>query len=241
MCKVNLISIFIAVLLMTSSTVTADNNIGAYELIYQEQETGTDPYQVKFIVTDDYLRIEQLDDKSGYVIYDNKKRVVHSIAHQDKMVLIIPEYKYKKPDLNKLVNVDYYVIPDAPKISGKDIYSYQVVSLSEPKEKCMDILLAEGLLQDVRKTLTDYQKILVGQQSRLLEATPEEYRSGCFLSDQVFNEGDYYEKGLPIQEWHSNGKSRLLLSYKKVKVNPEIFHAEEGYQSYSLGGLTEAN
>jgi len=213
---------------------SARGSIDAYELIYEEQEPDTDSYQVKFTVTDCCLRIDQLGDQSGYIIYDNKLHVVYSVAHHDTSVLVIPEYKYKKPDFTETIKVDYHIIPDAPTISGKSIYDYRVTSSDQDKQKCMVIKLAEGLLPEVSSVFMAYQMMLAGQQSRLLDATPKEYQSGCYLYDQVFNEGEYYQKGLPVQEWHSNGKSRLLLSYKKIKVDPEIFQFEESYKKYSL-------
>ena len=232
--KKNYCSLLFFSLILNSINVIAGINVDAYELIYEEQETGTDSYKVKFTVTDRYLRIDQLDDQSGYIVYDNNKHVIHSVAHHDQSILVIHRSDYHMPDLSKLVNLEYKAVPDAPKISGKAIYNYRATSLIAPKEKCLDIKLAEGLLYDVAHMLLDYQEVLVGQQSRLLASTPEEYRSNCFLYDQVFNKGAYYRKGLPIQEWHSNGKTRLLISYKKVKVDPVIFQTEESYQKYSL-------
>ena len=232
MTKIN--SLLLALLFFTYSNASAETGIDAYELIYDEQETGTDPYQVKFTVTNRYLRIDQLGDQSGYVIYDNKQQLVHSVVHHDESVLVIPKYDYQKPDLSKTVEVSYSIIPDAPKIASQSIYSYRVNAADKNKEKCMDIILAEGLLPEVSSVLISYQKMLAGQQSRLLKTTPKEYQSSCFLYDQVFNEGDYYHKGLPIQEWHSNGKRRLLVSYKKVKVDPVIFKSEKAYKRYSL-------
>ncbi|MDH5611817.1 MAG: hypothetical protein OEY66_05115 [Gammaproteobacteria bacterium] len=212
----------------------AVNSVDAYELIYEEREPGTDSYQVKFIVTEHYLRIDQLGDSSGYVVYDDNQHLVYSVAHNDKSVLVVPEYQYKKPDFTGAITVDYYIIPDAPTITGKSIYLYRATSSAVDKQKCLDIKLAEGLLPEVSNILMSYQKMLAGQQSHLLDATPKEYQSTCYLYDQVFNDGDYYHKGLPIQEWHSNGKSRLLLSYKKIKIDPEIFQLEQTYQKYSL-------
>jgi len=234
MIKINFYSLFIALVAFNCFNAYAEKDTDAYELIYEEQEVGTDLYHVKFTVTDHYLRIDQLGDLSGYVIYDAVKHVIHSVSHHDKTVLVIPVYAYQKPDMSKLVNVQYFSMPDVPKISGKTIYSYQVVSSDKNKQKCMDIMLAEDFMPEVTRVFASYQKILAGQQSRLLEATPEEYKNSCFLYDQIFNEGDYYHKGLPIQEWHSNGKSRLLVTYKKVKVDPEIFRSEESYEKYSL-------
>lgn len=221
-------------LFLGSFHVNAATMVDAYELIYEEKEAGTDVYQVKFTISERYLRIDQLGDPSGYVVYDDKKHVIHSVAHQDESVLVIPQYSYEKSDLLKLVDVAYDPVPDAPKISGKGIHTYRVTSSNNTKQKCTDIQLAEGLLPEVTRILAAYQKMIAGQQSRLLKTTPKEYQDGCFLSDQIFNEGDYYLKGLPIQEWHSNDKSRLLVSYKKVKVDPEIFQSNEPYEKYSL-------
>ncbi len=232
--KINYYSLLSVFLFFNGFNANAGIKVDAYELVYEEQEIGTDPYKVKFTVTDRYLRIDQLGDQSGYIIYDDKKHLVHSVAHHDESVLVIPKYAYQKPDLSKVVDVEYYIVPDAPKIAGQSIYTYRVTASDKTKEKCMDIILAEGLLPEVAGIFSSYQKMLAGQQSRLLKATPKEYQGSCFLSDQVFNEGDYYLKGLPIQEWHSNGKSRLLISYKKVKVDPAIFVSEESYQKYSL-------
>lgn len=227
-------SLLFVLLFFNHLNASAEASIDAYELIYDEQEIGTDPYQVKFTVTNRYLRIDQLGDLSGYVIFDDKKKVIYSVAHHDESVLVIPKYGYQKPDLTKAVDIAYAIIPDAPKIESKATYRYRVTASDKSKKKCMDIILAEGLLPEVTGIFASYQKILAGQQSRLLEATPKEYQSSCFLSDQVFNEGDYYRKGLPIQEWHSNGKTRLLTSYKKVKVDSRIFKSEEAYKKYSL-------
>lgn len=214
--------------------VYAEDRIDAFELVYEEREAGTEAYQVKFTVTDRYLRIDQLDDESGYVVYDDKQRIVRSVTHHDQSILLIPDYAYQKPDFSNLVDVEYISVSEAPAIAGKSIYSYRAVTADESRETCMDIKLAEGLIPEVTTLLASYQKILAGQQSRLLAATPEEFRGRCFLYDQVFNEGDYYSKGLPIYEWHSNGKSRLLLTYKKIAVDAAIFKSEEKYKEYSL-------
>ena len=231
--KYNQLLTLLALLFVVFKAGAADK-LDAYELIYEEQESGTEPYQVKFTVTDRYIRIDQMDDQSGYIVYDDDKHVIHSVVHQDESILVIPRYDYHRPDFRQLVELEYSALPDVPKIADKTIFNYRVVSTAEPKEKCLDIKLAEGLLPEVSQLFYDYQEMLAAQQSRLLAATPEEFRTACYLYDQVFNKGDYYKKGLPIQEWHSNGKTRLLISYKKVTVEPEFFNSVESYQKYSL-------
>lgn len=224
----------LAITLLFSISFGVKAEVKAYELIYEEQETGIDPYLVKFIITDRYIRIDDLADQSGYVLYDRKNNIIHSVAHHDESILLIKKYNYQVPDFTKIIHLEYTAMPDVPKISGKNIYHYQVTSLDEPKEKCLDIMLAEGFLPEVTQMLTSYQKMMAGQQSLLLKTTPKEYQGSCFLYDQIFNEGDYYQKGLPIQEWHSNGRSRLLTSFNKVKVDSTLFKLEKNYRTYSL-------
>lgn len=234
MSKIYQLFLLIMLHLLTGFQASANAMIEAIELVYEEQEAGTGVYQIKYTVTERYLRIDHADDQGGYIVYDDGLRKIYSVVHQDRSVLVIPEYVYQKPDLAALVDVVYVDVADAPAISGKTVYAYRVTVADKSKEICMDIMLAEGLLPDVSRLFIAYQKILTGQQSRLLKTVPEEYRSTCFLYDQVFNEGDYYKKGLPIREWHSNGKSRLLTSYKKIQVDASLFQYEPDYEKYSL-------
>jgi len=39
---------------------------------------------------------------------------------------------------------------------------------------------------------------------------------------------------LPIQEWHSNERFKILSSYKKVNVNPGKFIVPEKYRQFSV-------
>ncbi|MGB5641966.1 MAG: hypothetical protein WBO16_02625, partial [Gammaproteobacteria bacterium] len=97
-----------------------------------------------------------------------------------------------------------------------------------------DIQLVPGLLPQAADSLRAFQKIVSGQHVINLEKTPDEFRTPCYLVDQVYNKGDYYSKGFPIQEWHSNGRMRQLLDYKETEVDTSIFTIPEEYRQYSL-------
>jgi len=98
----------------------------------------------------------------------------------------------------------------------------------------MDIQLVPGLLPEVTKSLQSFQKIISAQQVLNLEQTPEEFKTPCYLVDQVYNKGDYYRKGLPIQEWHSNEKRRQLMNFEDIEVDVSIFKIPQEYRQYSL-------
>ena len=84
------------------------------------------------------------------------------------------------------------------------------------------------------RSLQRFQRIISGKNIASLENTPEEYKTPCYLVDQVYNNGDYYSKGFPIQEWHSNEKRRQLMNYEDAEVDAAIFKIPEEYRQYSL-------
>ncbi len=231
--RLHFFAVFIIVICLAKTTHAAEK-ISAYELLYNEQETGTDIYPVRFTVTNRFIRIDDLSDDSGYILYDDSENKIYSVSHFDKAVLVIPAYKYEKPDMQSKINKVYEPFLNAPKISDKAVYNYRVNSAADPEDVCVDIQLVPDLLPGVTKILREYQKVIAGQQARSLKNTLEEYQTTCFIYNQVFNDGEYYLKGMPVQEWHSNGKKRILTSYKKKDISSKLFERSEDYREYSL-------
>ena len=235
--RIRFLSIYIVygVCLLLSSSVKASESVAAVKLIYQEQEQGIEPYVLTYTVTSDYVKIDDEADNSGYIIYDIKANSINSVNHHDQAILVIPEYPVKdfKPGFN--VDIEYEIFKDAPTIAGKQVYSYKVRAITDKaNDACMKIQLVPGLLPDVANSLQGFQRLMSGQHASTLEQTPEEYRTPCYLVDQVYNKGEYYSKGLPIHEWHSNEKMRQLLNYEEVKVDVSIFKIPKEYRQYSL-------
>lgn len=213
----------------------ASNEIDAVMLVYQEVEQGVDPYVVNYIITDSHIRIEDTSDESGYIIYDIKHNRIRSVSHFDKTILLIPEYERVSYVPDYKLDIEYKLMDDAPKISGKSVYSYRVSAIKDNKSQlCMDIQLVPGLLPDEASSLQKFQALVSGQHALNLNKTPEEFLTPCYLTGLVFNEGDYYKKGLPIQEWHSNEKKRILIDYRAVKVAADIFETPIDYREYSI-------
>jgi len=105
----------------------------------------------------------------------------------------------------------------------------------DKEETCTDVQLVEGLLPEVRGILQNYQKVMSGQQVRMTDNKITEMQPSCFYADQIYNSGAYYEKGLPIQEWHSNDRSKMLTTYRKISVASDKFNIPESYRQFSVG------
>jgi len=221
--------------LLLSSAVYSAESVNAVKLTYQEQEQGVDPYVVTYTMSSEFLRIDDEADNSGYIIYDLKQNRIYSISHYDQSILVVPQYPEKefKPGFN--LDIEYKLLENAPMISQKKVYNYRVNAVTKvSSETCMDIQLVPGLLPEVTKSLQSFQKIISAQHTLNLEQTPEEFKTPCYLVDQVYNKGDYYSKGLPIQEWHSNDKRRQLMNFENTEADAAIFKIPQEYRQYSL-------
>lgn len=206
-----------------------------YRLDYMEREPGVDDYEVIMLVSDRYIRIEQPGDDSGYIVYDDKDRTIYSVSHFDKATLVIKPFAFSDKNAPAKATVEYLELADAPQVSGNSIYNYRVFTgEGESEETCTEIQLVENILPEVRSILKNYQQVVSGQQVKMVDNKITDMKNACFYIDQVYNAGAYYDRGMPIQEWHSNERFKLLTSYKKVKVSKDKFNVPQYYRQFSI-------
>lgn len=206
-----------------------------YQLLYIEREAGLDEYEVTMLVSDRYLRIDETGEKSGFIIYDDKNKVIYSVSHQDKSVLVIKEHKFSEKNSPVKSSVEYLQLADAPTVSGNVIYNYRVFTgEGDNEETCTEIQLVENILPKVRKILRNYQKVVSGQQVKMTDNKITDTQTACFYVDQIYNTAAYYEKGMPIQEWHSNERFKVLSTYKKITINKDKFTIPEKYRQFTI-------
>jgi|GEM_PF-1435322 len=237
-----LFSVLVLCYEVAAKTNTANDKASqeVYQLTYIEREPGTDEYEVTMLVSDRFIRIDEVGEESGYIIYDDKKRVIYSVGHQDQSILVIKQHEFSENDSPVKSNVEYLQLADAPTVSGKNIYNYRVfiktgAGVVDEEETCTEIQLVEDLLPEVRMILQNYYKVVSGQQVKMVDNKITEMQTSCFYVDQIYNSAAYYEKGLPIQEWHSNERSKILRTYNKISVDPDKFKIPKNYRQFSVG------
>jgi hypothetical protein len=220
-----------------NSSEKTDIKTEVYQLSYIEREPGTDDYEVTMLISDRYIRIDEPANDSGYIVYDDKDRVIYSVSHHDQSVLLIKQFKFSEKDSPAKGSVEYLQLADAPDVSGKNIYNYRVYIEAEKgveETTCTELQLVEGLLPEVRAILKRYQNVVSGQQVKMVDNRITDMQTACFYIDQIYNTGAYYDKGLPIQEWHSNERFRVLTSYKLIKADDKKFTVPGNYRQFSI-------
>jgi len=206
--------ILFTVLLVLSAGISAqakDENEEVYKLSYLEREPGIDEYEVTMLISARYIRVDEEGESSGFIIYDDKDKVIYSVSHHDESVLVIKEHVFTTDNLPVKPTIEYLPLADAPMVSGKAVFNYRVYikesnskAENESEETCIEVQLVENLLPEVRTILQNYQKVVSGQQVKMSDNKITEMQTACYYIDQIYNTGAYFEKGLPIQEWHSN-------------------------------------
>ena len=241
MMKIKVLSSFLVIVFFLISFVNVlaevepGGKLKGYELTYQEREPGVDPYEVRMLVSRRFLRIDEPADDSGYIVYDDKVKTIFSVSHFDRKILVIKQDMFSADDAGVEFSVEYMQLTDAPKVSGRNMFNYRVRTGKDTTgQTCAELQLVEGLLPEVTAMLKNYQQVISGQQVKLLKRTIKEVQTACYLVDQIYNEGLYYDKGLPVQEWHSNEKSRMLLDYRKVEINAAEFDLPDSYTRFSM-------
>ena len=219
------------------------DGLEVYKLSYLEREPGIDEYEVTMLISARYIRIDEEGESSGFIVYDDKDKVIYSVSHHDKSVLVIKEHVFTTDNLPVKPTIEYLPLADAPTVSGKNVFNYRVYinennskseNENENEETCIEVQLVENLLPEVRVILQNYQKVVSGQQVKMVDNEITELQTACYYIDQIYNTGAYFEKGLPIQEWHSNERSKILTGYSKVSVASDKFKIPQDYRQFSI-------
>ena len=235
--------ILLTVLLVLSAAISAQTkkeDLDVYKLSYIEREPGTDEYEVTMLISSRYIRVDEEGENSGFIVYDDKDKVIYSVSHHDQSVLVIKQHVFSIENLPVKPKVEYLPLADAPMVSGKAVFNYRVYvnennSDGESEETCIEVQLVEDLLPEVRTILQNYQKVVSGQQVKMVDNKITDTQTACYYIDQIYNTGAYFEKGLPVQEWHSNDRSKILTGYSKLSVDPDKFKIPEEYRRFSIG------
>jgi len=222
------------------STITLAENAKqteqVYKLSYLEKEPGIDEYEVTLLISPRYIRIDEKGEDSGFIVYDDQEKIIYSVSHYDQSVLVIHQHAFTTEQRPVKSTIEYLQLADAPKVSGKIIFNYRNFIRIDggDEETCMEVQLVEDLLPEVRGIMQNYQKIVSGQQVKMTDNKITDIQTGCYYVDQIYNTGAYYEKGLPIHEWHSNDRSKVLTGYEKILIKTDKFTIPKNYRQFSI-------
>ena len=210
-------------------------SIQVTELRYIEREPGIDDFELVVQVGERFMRIDDMTDDSGYIVFDDDKKTIFSVSHFDRSVLVIEPFDFSKSDSPANYETEYLELSDAPAVSDNNVFNYrEYTGKGKEEETCIEVQLVENLMPEVRRMLKNYLNVVSGQQVKMTDNKITDIQTACYFVSQIYNTGSYYDKGLPIQEWQSNGRFKALTSFKKVSSDKARFNVPESYRRFTI-------
>lgn len=222
----------VVMLLGLNSTASAESVEGVM-LKYMVSEPGLEPYPSRIIITDKMVRMDDDDAQGDYLLFDREKQLISSVTHEDGTVFEIPARALPvKPPIPLKRDQTLEVIEKAPAIGGKQPHQLR---LFVNERLCYDAVVVPGMLPDSVRALRDFNRVLAGEQAKMLGVLPTELIEGCDLALHTFHPEWVLESGLAIQEFDvSAQRGRLLINFvQEFKADKVLFALPAEYKRYS--------
>jgi hypothetical protein len=202
-------------------------------LRFDEQESGTDMYPVRMLISDTDMRFDDGRDDGDFVLMNRKSRSLFSVNHEEQTILVV-EYRAagielpQPPELTVTEQMD----DAAPRIMGRKTVSRDYLA---DGELCLQVVAVPGLLEAAVDAMREYAGVLAERQKNTLESVPDFMRTPCFFARYIHAPAQYLENGLPIQERDATGYRRTLVDFDESRrVSRTVFSLPTGYDRFSL-------
>jgi len=204
-------------------------------LWYAEQETGIEPYKVRYIVSRAFMRSDEGSDEGGFVLLDRAAQQIYSVVPQNRTILHIDgrgELPQVPPQLS--IEIKRSIDEKVPRLAGQVPVTLELVA---NQELCYSAVIVPGHLEQARAAFREFAQALSIQQSRTLAATPQEYQTPCFLSRYLYAADFYLRQGIPLLDWSQEGHRRELLEYQTgVELDEGLFELPDGFAMIEASG-----
>jgi len=212
--------------LLVVSACTQDAPKSAF-LVFQETEPGGNSYPVRMLITDRYLRIEDGDGKSGFILFDRGARKIYSVNTDAGSTMILEGAPVKNTPPKKFEHRVETLPESLPDVGGHSVVHHRLLTNNE---KCFDVYAAKGLLPQAVQALREYHQALAAEQAALQSAVPAEFQSVCDLADYVFVPARYLDQGFPVRQVNRAGVMRQLVDFKVgVPVDEKLLQLPTGF------------
>lgn len=196
-------------------------------LVFSESEPGGASYPVRMLVTEKFLRIEDGDGKSGYILFDRAARTIYSVNNEARSTLVLQARPVTLARPKKFDNRAERSPEKLPDVGGRTVVHYR---LSTNGEHCFDVFAAEEFLPGPLAALREYHEALAFEQAAMQASMPAGLQSACDLADYVFLPTRHLAHGFPVRQISRGGVTRQLTDFKTgVPVEPKLFELPADY------------
>ncbi len=196
-----------------------------YVLTWIETLPGEPEREIRMLVAENYLRIEETSQQKNFIIFDKQRNLIYEYKNLEANIIkpkLTSRPKNSLPDWVEKWEASHVLERNRSEDNNKAIhYQYSLNS-----EACYNVVSVKHYLQDVLPLMRAYQtvrSINANKDTALLA----DKNQACYSAVNFADPNKRYEKGFPIREWSVYGYRRFLVNYKIVKLSSSYFDFEE--------------
>jgi len=206
----------------------------ATQIDFVEQRPGIKPYNTRFVVNADYLRIDDGPGSHDFILLDRKKRKIYRVNSSEQQIMVVDTkpVKVQPPFDLKLGEKDMGTMKGAPSVGGHQPVRYQFTAKGEV---CYDVVAVPGLMDDAVSAMREFRQILADDSTVTLNRIPADMQDACELARNTFAPTRHLDHGFPIEEQRKGGYQRELKNFDlHFKPKPGLFELPKGYKTFSI-------
>ncbi|MFP3873317.1 MAG: hypothetical protein ACLFQT_05275 [Thiohalophilus sp.] len=206
---------------------------------FVEYEKHVEPYPTRLIVTDKFMRFDDGEDSTSYILFNRDSNTIYSVSDDDRTVMSMKsqDVELEPPMELELEERNLGTLEDAPSIQGKEPLHYE---FSANGDVCYNVVAVKGLMPDVVDAMQAFTAILADDSKVTFNNTPADLHDACDMSMSTFAAGRHLKHGFPIQEWSVDGDGRTLVDYTEdYEADPALFELPEDYRRFSVQDMRE--
>ncbi len=208
-------------------------SVSAVRLVFEEQEAGIEPYRTRYLISSEYLRIDDGADTVDFILLDRRAQTIYSASAESRTILtIMNRIRDSESPLVLELTEKWQPLEAAPTIDGRRA-AHRTYLVNGTR--CYDVVAVPGLADDAVAALRLYRRVLASEHKRMLPHVPADTHEACDLAHNVFAPDRHLRRGLPIEEWDQVGYRRALLDMDfDYQADPGLFVLPEGFRRYSM-------
>ena len=192
-------------------------------LRYVDQDPGAAPYLTRILVTPDYLRMDDGQDGSDFILLDRRRKKVINVLRGSNMAMVFTPGKFPAKPADWTSRLE----------TRQKGHGTQHFSLSVKGVVCSEGVAARQAAPDAARAMSELKSVLAATQYRVWEESPRELQYDCDLANQVWDSGATLTLGLPLEEREFSGRSRQFESETRQPIRPELFRVPDGMAEIS--------
>ncbi|MCK9529781.1 MAG: hypothetical protein M0R77_04360 [Gammaproteobacteria bacterium] len=206
-------------------------------LVYEMAEPGVDGYPARYLVTADYLRLDDGQDAGNYVLYDRRTRIIYNVVHADRTIGEIHWRAVEQPMPQGLRIKEEAVTlgGEAPNVGGRTPFRRQ---LYVGERLCLDAVVVPELMPDARAAMAAMQDVMAGEHAAMIPHIPADMQDHCDLAVNVYKPGWAARLGLPVEQREFNGRRWSLVDFRaEVETATGLFTLPVDYRRFNISEM----